>query len=140
MDQALGLADPPSRATQTYIVTFPNGEEEQVSNFPKFAKKHKFPRNGRELQALATRKRKNYRHQTLKNRILLENYFLPGDLEAHIEALVDHYNHQRYHESLNNVTPSDVYFGRDKEILQQRERIKQNTLKERRLQHRKQTA
>ena len=79
-------------------------------------------------------------HQTLKNRILLENYFLPGDLEAHIEAFVDHYNHQRYHESLNNVTPSDVYFGRDKEILQQRERIKQNTLKERRLQHRKQTA
>ena len=79
-------------------------------------------------------------HQTLKNRILLENYFLPGDLEAHIEAFVDHYNHQRYHESLNNVTPSDVYFGRDKAILKQRERIKQNTLEARRLQHRKQTA
>ena len=30
-------------------------------------------------------------HQTLKNRILLENYFLPGDLEAQIEAFVDHY-------------------------------------------------
>jgi hypothetical protein len=52
-------------------------------------------------------------HQTLKNRILLENYFLLGDLEAQIEAFIDHYNHQRYHESLNNVTPSDVYFGRD---------------------------
>jgi len=37
-------------------------------------------------------------HQTLKNRILLENYFLPGDLEAEIEAFVGHYNHQRYHE------------------------------------------
>lgn len=34
-------------------------------------------------------------HQTLKNRILLENYFLPGDLEAQIEAFVDHYNNQR---------------------------------------------
>ena len=44
-------------------------------------------------------------HQTLKNRILLENYFLPGDLETRIEAFVKHYNHQRYHESLNNVTP-----------------------------------
>ena len=43
--------------------------------------------------------------QTLKNRILLENYFLPGDLETRIEAFVKHYNHQRYHESLNNVTP-----------------------------------
>jgi transposase InsO family protein len=27
-------------------------------------------------------------HQTLKNRILLENYYLPGDLEAQIEAFV----------------------------------------------------
>jgi hypothetical protein len=51
-------------------------------------------------------------HQTLKNRILLENYFLPGDLEAQIEAFVEHYNHRRYHESLNNVTPADAYFGR----------------------------
>jgi len=74
-------------------------------------------------------------HQTLKNRILLENYFLPGDLEAQIEAFVDHYNHQRYHESLNNVTPSDVYFGRDKGILKQRERIKRKTLEARRLHH-----
>ena len=79
-------------------------------------------------------------HQTLKNRILLENYFLPGDLEAQIEAFVDHYNHQRYHESLNNVTPSDVYFGRDKAILQQRERIKRKTLEARRLHHRQRAA
>ena len=32
-------------------------------------------------------------HQTLKNRILLENYYLPGDLEAQIEAFVADYNH-----------------------------------------------
>ena len=37
-------------------------------------------------------------HQTLKNRILLENYFLPGDLEAQIEAFVADYNHRRYRE------------------------------------------
>ena len=79
-------------------------------------------------------------HQTLKNRILLEHYFSPGDLEAQIEAFVDHYNHQRYHESLNNVTPSDVYFGRDKAILQQRERIKQKTLEARRLHNRQHAA
>ena len=36
-------------------------------------------------------------HQTLKNRILLENYYLPGDLEAHIHRFVEHYNHRRYH-------------------------------------------
>ncbi|WP_299832583.1 IS3 family transposase [uncultured Roseobacter sp.] len=79
-------------------------------------------------------------HQALKNRILLENYFLPGDLEAQIEAFVDHYNNQRYHESINNVTPADVYFGRDKAILKQRERIKRKTLEARRLHHRQHAA
>ena len=79
-------------------------------------------------------------HQTLKNRILLENYFLPGDLEAQIEAFVEHYNHQRYHESLNNVTPADVYFGRDKAIIRERAKIKKLTIQKRRLQHQKQAA
>ena len=45
-------------------------------------------------------------HQTLKNRILLENYFLPGDLEARVEAFGEHYYHQRYHESLSKVAPA----------------------------------
>jgi putative transposase len=75
-------------------------------------------------------------HQTLKNRILLENYFLPGDLEAHLERFVDHYNHRRYHESLKNLTPADVYFGRGPTILLKRERIKRETITQRRLQHR----
>jgi hypothetical protein len=51
-------------------------------------------------------------HQTLKNRILLENHYLPGDLERQGAAFVEHYNHDRYHESLGNLTPADVYFGR----------------------------
>jgi transposase InsO family protein len=76
-------------------------------------------------------------HQTLKNRILLENYFLPGDLEFQIKAFVEYYNHQRYHESLNNVTPADAYFGKAEAIIQQRERIKRQTIEHRRLQHRK---
>jgi len=79
-------------------------------------------------------------HQTLKNRILLENYYLPGDLEAQIEAFVTHYNHHRYHESLNNLTPADVYFGRGQTILLERERIKRKTIERRRLQHRKSAA
>ena len=76
-------------------------------------------------------------HQTLKNRILLENYFLPGDLERQIEAFVEHYNHRRHHESLGNVTPADAYFGRASAIIEQRERIKRQTIELRRLQHRK---
>jgi len=79
-------------------------------------------------------------HQTLKNRILLENYFLPGDLEAQIKAFVAHYNHQRYHESLSNLTPADVYFQRGEAILRERERIKRQTIQNRRLQHQMQPA
>lgn len=79
-------------------------------------------------------------HQTMKNRILLENYYLPGNLEQQIGAFVDHYNNHRYHESLNNVTPADVYFGRDKDILRERKKIKKQTIQYRRLQHQRQAA
>ncbi|NKB84833.1 IS3 family transposase [Ochrobactrum grignonense] len=74
-------------------------------------------------------------HQTLKNRILLENYFFKEDLEAQIAAFVEHYNHRRYHESLDNLTPADVYFGRAQTILLERERIKRDTIRKRRLNH-----
>ena len=74
-------------------------------------------------------------HQTLKNRILLDNSYLPGDLEQRIAAFVTHYNHDRYHESLENLTPADVYFGRGPDILEQRNRIKRQTIANRRLQH-----
>src|SRR5271154_6316555 len=79
-------------------------------------------------------------HQTLKNRILLYNYYLPGDLEQQIGAFVEHYNHVRYHESIDNVTPADVYFGRAETILAERKRIKLATIANRRLQHRLQAA
>ena len=79
-------------------------------------------------------------HQTLKNRILLENYYLPGDLEAQIEAFVADYNHRRYHESIGNLTPADVYCGRGQIILLQRERIKRHTIAQRRLRHQRQAA
>jgi transposase InsO family protein len=79
-------------------------------------------------------------HQTLKNRILLENYFLPGDLKGQIGKFIDHYNNHRYHESLQNLTPADVYFGRGQTILMERERIKQKTINLRRLQYRNQAA
>jgi RNA-directed DNA polymerase len=74
-------------------------------------------------------------HQTLKNRILLDNYYLPGDLERQIDAFVEHYNYARCHESIDNLTPADVYFGRAETILAERQRIKRATIANRRLQH-----
>ena len=79
-------------------------------------------------------------HQTLKSRILLENYYLPGDLEAQIDAFIADYNHCRYHGSIDNLTPADVYFGRGQAILAERERIKRQTIANRRLQHQSQAA
>jgi RNA-directed DNA polymerase len=76
----------------------------------------------------------------MKNRILLDNYYLPGDLERKIGAFVEHYNHVRYHESIDNVTPADVYFGRSETILAERNRIKLATIANRCLQHRLQAA
>ena len=74
-------------------------------------------------------------HLSLKSRILLENYYLPGDLERAVASFVDHYNHRRYHESLDNLTPADVYFGRGARILERRQAIKRRTIEHRRRRH-----
>lgn len=54
------------------------------------------------------------------------------DLERQIGACVDHYNSQRYHEILNNVTPANVCFGQDKAIIRETEKIKKQTIQPRR--------
>ena len=45
-------------------------------------------------------------------------------LEEQVGRFVEHYNHARPHESLSNLTPADVYFGRGEAILAERKRIK----------------
>ncbi|MCL5776126.1 integrase core domain-containing protein [Limibaculum sp. FT325] len=72
--------------------------------------------------------------------LTLENYYLPGALEQAIEAFVEHYNHRRYHESLGKLTPADVSFGRGDNILSERRRIKEQTLKQRPLLNQRQAA
>ena len=82
-------------------------------------------------------RRKEEGHQTLKNRVLLENDYLPGDLEAQIGRFLEHYNHHRYHEGPKNLTSADVYFGGGQEILEERRRIKRQTLEHWRFLHHK---
>ena len=71
-------------------------------------------------------------HRSMKNVVKLENYYSPWELSRAITRFVEYYNHGRYHESLRNVTPADMYDGRQREILTQRERIKRETLARRR--------
>ena len=64
----------------------------------------------------------------MKNVVKLRNYYYPWELEQAIEAFVEYYNHERYHEALDNLTPADVYSGKRKEVLSRREKIKHKTL------------
>ena len=72
-------------------------------------------------------------HRSLKNLVNLQIYYFPEDLEREIARFVEFYNHTRFHESLDNLTPADVYFGRRKEVLDRRDEIKLRTLQSRRL-------
>jgi transposase InsO family protein len=74
-------------------------------------------------------------HRSMKNIVNLQNYFLPEELEREVASFVEYYNHQRYHESLDNLTPADMFYGRAKEVLTRRQEIKLRTLQERRLQN-----
>ena len=67
----------------------------------------------------------------MKNVVKLEHYSSPWELDRAIGRFVEHYNHRRLHEALQNVTPADVYYGRQAMILARRERIKRATLKPR---------
>lgn len=55
--------------------------------------------------------------------------------QAEIAAFVGQYNRRHYHESLNNLTPVEAYFGRGQTILMERERIKRRAIQQRRLMH-----
>jgi putative transposase len=70
-------------------------------------------------------------HRTMKNVVKLQNYYLPWELELELERFVRWYNKERYHESLDNLTPEDVYVGRGREIQTARQRLKAQTLRRR---------
>lgn len=66
-------------------------------------------------------------HRTMKNVILLQKYYLPWELENEIQRFIDYYNNERYHESINNLIPRDVFYGKDREIITRRDKIKKRT-------------
>jgi len=74
-------------------------------------------------------------HRSMKTVIKLENYYSPEELKYRLDQFVSYYNNYRYHESLQNVTPADVYFGRDKIILNNRSLVKQKIMLKRRKLH-----
>jgi putative transposase len=70
-------------------------------------------------------------HRTMKNVVKLQHYYFPWELEAALRDFVAYYNHERYHEALDNVTPADAYFGRKYAVISEREKIKKRTMRTR---------
>jgi len=76
-------------------------------------------------------------HRTLKGEINRVPYEMPSELKESIDAFINYYNYQRYHEGLGNVTPFDVYTGRHLAVFQKREEVKSKTLADRKSYNRK---
>lgn len=74
-------------------------------------------------------------HLTMKNVIKLDIYHSPMELEAALKRFVHYYNYERYHESINNVTPAQKYYGKSNQVLERRNKIKQETIKKRKQQY-----
>ena len=67
----------------------------------------------------------------------LAYYFCPSELEKATVQWVKYYNESRFHESLDNLTPRDVYLGQGEEIKRIRETIKQNSISKRISEHKR---
>ena len=109
-----------------------NGKCYIASEFRTFLKQMGIkPINGKPCHPQTQGKIERY-HRTMKNVVKLDVFYSPEELEDAIGRFVEHYNYHRYHESLNNLTPAAVYFGKDAKILAQRRLTKNKTLKKRR--------
>jgi len=72
--------------------------------------------------------------------------YLPAVLRTQLNSpiplkdFVSYYNNERYHESLDNVTPADVYYGRQYAVLSERSKIKRRTMERRKKEYMAQKA
>jgi len=70
-------------------------------------------------------------HKSLKSRVKLYVYDCPNALKEEVGKFISYYNKKRYHESLGNVTPDDVFYGRRDLIIKERNEKRRLTLKSR---------
>ena len=70
-------------------------------------------------------------HRSMKNAIKLNHYFCPSEQEEAIDRWVKYYNEKIFHESLDNLTPKDIYLGQGEKIKKIRNLIKQNSINKR---------
>lgn len=71
-------------------------------------------------------------HRTMKEYVNLLVYEHPWELAEAIDRFYQFYNHERYHESLGNVTPADIYYGQAQARIERRKAVQARTKQERR--------
>lgn len=114
-----------------------NGSSYVAHEFKSYLKGENItPVHGRPLHPQTQGKIERY-NRSLKNIIKLDNYYSTEGLERAVAKFVEHYNHHRYHESISNCTPAQVYYNQAAQVLEKRKRTKARTLKKRREYHRK---
>jgi transposase InsO family protein len=98
-----------SRSEQVEVVFPPDGERPRITLRARVARRKQVPPRlvtithpGLGLQILEAPP--NYERM-----VKLEHYYTPWELERAVARFVERYNHRRYHESLGNVTPADMY-------------------------------
>ncbi|MFC2055310.1 hypothetical protein ACFLV7_13605 [Chloroflexota bacterium] len=74
-------------------------------------------------------------HRSMKNVVSLQNYYSPSELEKGLAQFVEYYNNERYRESLDNLKPADIYFGKEEEVVTRREQIERKIMRQRRRQN-----
>ena len=75
-------------------------------------------------------------HKSLKSRVKVHVYSCPNILESEVGKFISYYNKKRYHESLGNVTPNDVFYGRRKNISKERNEKRRMTIDRRKIYNR----
>lgn len=70
-------------------------------------------------------------HKSLKTNVYVHDYNKLDELKKSVGTFISYYNKNRYHESLGNVTPDDVFYGRRDEIVKARSEKKIITMEHR---------
>lgn len=70
-------------------------------------------------------------HRSCKEEMSLFTWEMSAELDEEIRRSIAFYNERRYHKTLGNVTPNDMYYGQRESILARRAKLKEETLSRR---------
>jgi len=116
------------RGTQFY-----SGEGKRYGQFEKHLKKLEIKHILARVKHPQTLGKIERYHRTLRQMCLnLKTFSDPIELRRAVRVFVDEYNYGRKHKGIGRVTPHQRYTGQDKEIIEHREKLRQQIIKQRR--------